>query len=324
MRNSINNKLFSTDLHCDALFSVSNGASLSKRRTRGHFDLVRMIEGGIQCEVLSIFIHPNWIPKKLWWGKVLKSLDRLEQFIESSSGKVSLAKSADEVMFNFGKNIRSVVLEIEGLHPIEDSPDKLEILWDNGIRIFTLTWNNSNKFAKSAMEAKYGDTGLTALGSEIVRQIDKMGGIIDLSHASDKTFYDVLEMGISPILSHSCVREICDNPRNATLEMIKSLGDAEGIIGINLFPGFLAKKKYSAVTSEDVVKHIEAVISVAGEDVAAIGSDFDGVRSLPADIPDVSAFGKIAETMKKRGFSETMIDKVIGENFLNYWHKKES
>ncbi len=311
------------DLHCDALFSVKNGASLTKRRPKGHFDLVKMQEGNISCEVLSIFIHPSWIPQRYWWRNIEKMLVRLRQSVEAAPTQWQQAKSASEIIENREKNIRSLILEIEGLHPIADNPDKLQFLWENGVRIFTLTWNNSNKFAKSATEAKYGDTGLTEAGREIVQQIDKMGGIIDLSHASDRTFFDVLEMGISPILSHSCVREIRDNPRNATLEMIKSLSDAGGIIGINLFPGFLSKKRYSSVTSDDVVEHIEAIISATGENVPAIGSDFDGVGTLPTDIPDASAFGKIAETMKRRGFSQTTINKVMGENFLNYWHKKE-
>ncbi|MCD6417311.1 membrane dipeptidase [bacterium] len=324
IKNPMERTNYYTDLHSDALFSVKRGKSLTERRRRGHFDLPRMIEGGIWCEVLSIFIHPYWYRQERWWEKVEGQIRILKEAVDSAPDEWNQAKSYSDFLKNIQNGKRSLLLEIEGLHPIEDDPDRIEYLWNAGVRIFTLTWNNSNKFATSAADAQKGeDAGLSELGRDIVEKIVQMGGIIDLSHASDRTFFDVVDMGISPILSHSCVREIKKNFRNATLDMIKTLGKIGGIIGVNLFPGFLSSKKYTDVSSDDVVDHIEAIISAGGEDVCAIGSDFDGVKYLPADIPDASKFFVIAETMEKRGFSKNLIDGVMGSNFLKFWMKKE-
>ena len=312
------------DLHCDALFSVRNGSALTKRRRKGHFDLIKMQEGGIWCEVLSLFAYPLKIPKAFWWRTIEKQLNRLEQALSAAPDKWALAANPQQIIENRRRGLRSIIIEIEGLHPIENSADKLEILWNAGVRIFTLTWNNSNIFATSAAEAIVKDNGLTHEGRRVIRQIEHLGGIIDLSHSSDKTFFDVLEMGISPILSHSCIRELRENKRNATLEMVKQLGDAHGIIGINLFPGFLSNRKYSVVTSDDVVNHIESAMSAGGENVVAIGSDFDGVQALPADIPNASAYSNIAIRMSERNFSQKTIEKVVGMNFLKYWKNKET
>ncbi|MCD6594441.1 membrane dipeptidase [bacterium] len=310
-------KLFTADLHCDALSSVKNGAVLAGRRTKGHFDLVRMAEGGIWAEILSIFVHPKWIPKIFWWRAVLKQIVRLEQFIEAGDGKVKLARSPADLIDNFNNDIRSVILEIEGLHSIEQNPDKLVELWDMGVRIFTLTWNNSNRFAHSAVENQ--DAGLTDDGRAIARKITELGGIVDLSHSSDQTFYDILNLGIVPMLSHSCVRKLKNSSRNATDDMIQKLGEVGGIIGINFFAGFLSTKSYSNVSSEDIVRHIVEIIDIAGENVSAMGSDFDGVSYLPNDIADAGSFYKIAETMEQHDIEFDTIEKVMGNNFLNYW-----
>lgn len=245
--------------------------------------------------------------------------------IEAAPNRVAQAISPEQVWTNYKNNKRSLILEIEGLHPIEDNTERIQFLWDAGVRIFTLTWNNSNKFASSAADVNRGKIerdGLTDAGIEICKQINELGGIIDLSHSSDTTFYDVLSLGISPILSHSCVRELKDNKRNATKEMIAALGEAGGVIGINFFPGFLSVKRYGDVTSDDILTHISAAMEVGGENVAALGSDFDGVSALPADIPDASGFKKIAQKMVQKGFDDSTIKKVMGLNFLQYWTQR--
>ncbi|MCD6532375.1 membrane dipeptidase [bacterium] len=314
-RSEINNYL-TVDLHCDALSAVKDGRVLAEGRKGGHFDLPRMEKGGLWVQVLSIFVHPEWIPRSLWWKKVGEQVNRLHTALESSD-RWRLALSPGDVDENYRNGIRSLILEIEGLHPIEDDPDLLEKLWNFGVRIYTLTWNNSNRFAHSAKE--YQDRGLTDDGREIVREIDSLGGIVDLSHSSDRTFFEVVNMGIVPMLSHSCVREIKNSTRNATRLMIEALGESGGVMGVNFFPGFLSSKSYGDVTSEDVVAHIERIIEYAGPEVPALGSDFDGVKRLPADIPDVASFWRVAQSLEEKGFDEDSIAGILGENFMDYW-----
>ncbi len=315
-RNEVNDYL-TVDLHCDALSAVKNGRVLAEGRNGGHFDLPRMEKGGLWVQVLSIFVHPRWIPKGLWWQKVVEQIERLHQAVDAAPDRWQLALSPQDIDENYENGVRSLVLEIEGLHPIEDDPDKIEKLWEYGVRIFTLTWNNSNRFAHSAQE--YQTRGLTDDGREIVREIDSLGGMVDLSHSSDRTFFDVVNLGIKPMLSHSCVREIKDSTRNATRAMIESLGEVGGVMGVNFFPGFLSSRGYDEVTTDDIVEHIERIVEYGGEYVPALGSDFDGVKALPADIADVSDFWRVAEKLEQKGFDNEQIAGILGENFMDYW-----
>jgi len=310
-------EVFTADLHCDSLFAVKKGSSLANGRKKGHFDLPRMQSGCISCQVLSIFVHPRWIPKHLWWRKVEKQIAILHQALDAAPESWTLAKSPQEVSENRENGVKSLVLEIEGLHPLESNTGKLDELWEIGVRIYTLTWNNSNRFAHSASDDQ--NAGLTEDGKAIVKEIIQRGGIIDLSHSSDRTFYDILDMDIAPLLSHSCLRSIKNSSRNATDDMVRKLGETGGIIGINFFPGFLSTKSYKKVTSENLVEHIEMAIELGGENIAALGSDFDGVQALPDDIPDAASFWRIAETMNSHGISGNTISKVMGKNFLNFW-----
>ncbi|RKZ33883.1 hypothetical protein DRQ33_03350 [bacterium] len=315
-------RMLTADLHCDVLSSVKNGWTLINGRNSGHFDLPRMERGGISCQVLSIFVHPRWIPEKLWWKKVNRQLAILDDALKSASDRLRLTRTPQEWMENHSDGIKSVILEIEGLHPIEKNPDRLAQLWDKGVRIFTLTWNNSNRFAHSSMDDQ--SKGITPDGKEIVNQINQMGGIIDASHSSDRTFYDLLEMGISPMLSHSCVRELKDSSRNITLDMIEKLGQANGIIGINFFPGFLSSKKYKQVSLGDLIAHIDKVMEVSSEKVPALGSDFDGVRALPSEIHDAEDFWKIAFFMHENNYNSNVIENVMGKNFFHFWKSRSN
>ena len=308
----------SVDLHCDALSAVKNGAKLAERRNKGHFDLQRMKEGGLWVEVLSIFVNPQWYIGEARWRAVEKQLRRLEEAL-SASDEWRLVTNPKDIEKNKSSGKRSLILEVEGLHSIEDKPDRIQELWERGVRIFTLTWNNSNRFATSCMDED--DVGLKPDGKEMVKSITKMGGIIDLSHASEKTFFDVLEMGITPILSHSALRRHKNSKRNATDEMVRQLGEVGGIIGINFFPGFLSTKSYSKVTSLDIIKHIATACELGGEDLIALGSDFDGVKHLPKDISDASYFWVIARNLSQNGFENDTIFNIMGRNFINFWQR---
>ncbi len=270
--------------------------------------------------MLALFVHPRLVPKVLWWRSIQRQLARLDELLSCDESLV-LALTPDDVVESARRGVRCVVVALEGLHAVEgDAEERMELLWQRGVRIFTLTWNNSNAFASAALDV-HADGGLSPEGRKMVGWIRERGGIVDLSHASDKTFWDVLELGVTPILSHSALRELCGTSRNATTAMVRALGEAGGVIGINLFPGFLAKKRYSAVTSDDVVAHISAAIDAGGEGVAAIGSDFDGVKALPKDIPDAAAFAKIPQKLLEYGFGEDVVKGVVGANFIRCWRK---
>ncbi|RKZ30993.1 membrane dipeptidase, partial [bacterium] len=179
------------------------------------------------------------------------------------------------------------------------------------------TWNNSNKWATSCMDKTAQDKGLTPEGVEALAEINRLGGIIDLSHSGEKTFWDIMEQSeAAPICTHSCCRAIKDSPRNLTDEQIKSLIERGGVIGINFYTGFLSTKSHGEVVVADLVNHIEHIFELGGEKNAALGSDFDGVSHLPREMTDCTGIVAITEEMLRRGFEREVVIGVLGRNFL--------
>ncbi len=307
---------FVADLHCDALFAERDARALAFGKTHGHFDFRRMEEGGVWLEVLSLFVDPKHTPREFWWKAALQQLAIARKAVELTEGRFAIATTANEVEANFAAGIRSIMIEIEGLHPIEHRHERLELLWKHGVRIFTLCWNNPNEFCNSAVIDQ--NIGLTDDGFALVRELHTRGACIDLSHASDAAFFQVTNMGIPPMLSHSCVRELKNSPRNATLDMLTILGHLQGICAVNFYPGFLSAQKKQGVSVEKIIDHVEAVIYAAGESAVALGSDFDGVECLPFDLPDIGAFASLRDKFAARGFDSATIAGIFGENFFNY------
>lgn len=192
----------------------------------------------------------------------------------------------------------------------------------------TLTHNRSLDWAGSCN----GDPaqGLSPFGEEIVREMNRLGMLVDLSHVSIQTMRDALQITQSPVIfSHSSARAICDHPRNVPDEILKRLPANGGVVMINFFPTFivptaeLEKDKEALGTLSTVVDHIEHVIRVAGIDHVGIGSDYDGVSKLPVGLEDVTTYPKITLELLKRGYSENEIHKILGRNILRVLKEAE-
>ena len=148
--------------------------------------------------------------------------------------------------------------------------------------------------------------------------MNSLGIMVDLSHASDKTFYDCLRYSKAPaIASHSCCRSLCSHRRNLTDQMLRDLGAAEGYVGINFYPTFLSDSTDPVPGVEAIVNHIEMALELCGEDHVGIGSDYDGIEITPAGMEDVSKIGLVFDEMRLRGYSEALISKVSGENLMS-------
>lgn len=268
--------------------------------------------------MLSIFVHPHWIPKPTQWKKALSQIERLRTALEISQC-VRLALKPEDVIQNVKNNILSIVLEIEGLHSLGGKIERINELFNHGVRIFTLTWNNPNEFAGSSVETP--EQGLTMLGRKALKLLMELGAIIDFSHVSEKALFEAIEMGVKPILSHSCARTLKNNVRNISDEALLAIGKAEGLVGVNFYPGFISSKSWCDVTLDDLIEHIEYTADVSGESCVALGSDFDGVRCLPREIKSASDFFKIPQRLLERGHSENLTKKICGTNFINFWRR---
>jgi len=222
---------------------------------------------------------------------------------------------------------------IEGGHAIEDSLSALREFYRLGVRYMTLTHTNTNNWADSAggidspAEKRHG--GLSDFGREVVREMNRLGMMVDISHVSDDTFRDAIETSQAPVIaSHSSCRALTNVPRNLTDDMLKALAKNRGVVMINFYNGFInteyAKpgtpapgKPASAATLDMLMRHFEHAIKVAGIDHVGIGSDFDGVDGLvPAGMEDVSKLPAITYELLKRGYSDADVKKLLGENLL--------
>ncbi|MCK5833329.1 dipeptidase [bacterium] len=307
------------DLHADTFSSLESTSDFTSAWLKKHIDLQRMLKTGLWAEAFSLFVYPKWgreKPKR--WHKIaIRELENIENAVQNSQGQFAIAHNSAEIIANKAKGVVSAVIEIEGLHSLLGELNEINNFFNRGVRIFTLTWNNSNDWATSCMAPTAKTEGLTEDGIEAVRKIDSLGGFIDFSHSGEQTFWqtmDIIER--PPICTHSCCMALQTSPRNLTDEQISAIIDKNGIIGVNFYPAFLSPKDKSEVTSVDIVDHIEHIISLGGEGNVGLGSDFDGISHLPTDIDDCTGLANITRELIRRGFSEEKILKILGGNFL--------
>jgi membrane dipeptidase len=242
---------------------------------------------------------------------------------------VGLALTANDVRKTKRDGKIAAILAIEGGHAIEDDLVLLRSFYRLGVRMMTLVWNSTNWADASFDEPKHN--GLTDFGQDVVREMNRLGMMIDVSHAADKTVWDTLEVSRDPIIaSHSCAQAICDHKRNINDELIKAMADAGGVICVNFYSTFLDQdfkdKSAKGLKPEPpplskMIDHIDHIASVGGIDSVGLGSDFDGMNPPPIGLEDVSKMPKITEALLERGYSVEDTAKIVGGNFLRLFHQ---
>jgi membrane dipeptidase len=272
--------------------------------------------------------------------------------------------SSSDIRRIAGDGKRAILIGIEGGHAIEDSLDLLRAFYRFGARYMTLTHTNSNNWADSSGdEAKHN--GLTAFGKDVVLEMNRLGMLVDISHVSDKTFYDVIETTKAPVIaSHSSARALCDHPRNMTDDMLRAVAKNHGVVMVNFYSVFLSQRVRDAAKRRDetlkpqiaelkvkdpdegplyeqgiqdlyranplpkipftvIVDHIDHIVKVAGIDSVGLGSDFDGISDTPSGMEHIAKFPAIRDELKRRGYSEADVRKIMGENFMRVFGEVE-
>ncbi len=303
------------DLHADTFSTDKETTKFTDGWQGKHIDLPRMFEAGIWGEAFSLFVHPKWGDgdKKAWLDLAYREMENIHNAIDRSP-KFELATNSQELLANKNRGAISAIIEIEGLHSLGGDLENIDKFFDLGVRIFTLTWNNSNSWATSCMYES--DGGLTYRGRDAIKRITSLGGLVDFSHSNQKTFRDTIDLlDKPPICTHSCCRALKESSRNLTDEQIRAIIERNGVIGVNFFPGFLSSKKYSETTAGDVVDHIEHIIQLGGAHNIGFGSDFDGVQCLPG-MSDCTGIVNVTKEMLLRGLDESTISGILGRNFF--------
>jgi membrane dipeptidase len=362
--NKLHQKAVLVDTHNDVLSSsVLEGKDISHRLTTGQSDFVRWKEGGLDVQFFSVWTDKTPRNKEGFFKDANQEIDSLEIIALRNPSQMVLATNYKQVKKGIRQKKLVGLIGVEGGHMIEDDLKKLDSLQERGMRYMTLTWNNSTSWATSAMdETQHSDSlphkGLTEFGKQIVRRMNELGVIVDLSHTGERTFYDALATVTKPVLlSHSSVWNICPVFRNVKDDQIKAVAKNGGVICINFYSGFIdsnfAKKmdqlegtegkrikdsigqnvdaaklneiwaKYFSQklgpyrpTISKLVDHIDYIVKLVGDDYVGIGSDFDGVSSVPVGLDDVTKYPLITEELKRRDYSNKSIKKILGGNVM--------
>jgi membrane dipeptidase len=237
------------DAHCDTAMRLigEDRIDLGERHDTGHMDLPRMAEGGLDAQIFACWLDPG-LPEREWIKRTLQMIDGVWEQAARHPDRLEIVLTGEALRRVVGEGKVAAVLGVEGGHAIMDDLGVLRDYYRLGVRCMTLTWNNTNNWADSSTDTmRWG--GLNELGRAVVREMNRLGMLIDCSHVSDSTFFDVLATSEDPILvSHSCIRAICDVPRNVSDEQLRALGGNGGVLCINYFPGFVDRGYWDEVS----------------------------------------------------------------------------
>lgn len=307
-------KFVYADAHCDTV-QVVTPWKLAFGNRETHLDFPRLC-GRAKLQFMAHFLGADVmsLPAADAWKRLRQQQLDL-RFAVSLSPEV-------EMLENFSQAGESdkvqLVAAIEGLDFLAGDYRRVDDLYEQGFRSFGLFWNNDSFLGSGAMASH--DRGLTGAGRELVRRLAERGWLVDLAHASERSFWqaaDILSgLGRPLFVSHACVKEICPHSRNLTDEQIRAIGESGGVVGLTLVPHFLAADGNADV--EDFARHALHIAELIGAEHIAIGSDFDGTDVLPKGIDGVQDVGVIHAALRKIGFSQVNADDIMGENLLRF------
>jgi membrane dipeptidase len=354
------------DTHNDVLsFMTDNDYDLGVSSVgKYHTDIARMKQGGLTAEFFSVYIDRKYATEGGSARRALDMIDYVYRAAEKYPNDLMMAYSTDDIRRAKKQKKIAALMGIEGGHAIEDSLMALRDFYRLGVRYMTLTHNNTNNWADSCCDtAKHN--GLSDFCKEVVREMNRIGMLIDVSHVSDKTMSDVFDISAAPIIaSHSSARALGDRPRNIPDDLLKRFTKNGGVVMVNFYPGFIDQKVVIASRERDarlkpqmdelrarykddpkkfeeeqskllaanplpatplsaLIDHFDHIAKVAGVDHVGIGSDFDGVPSLPVGMEDISKLPVITYELLKRGYSEQDVRKILGENFMRAFAQAE-
>jgi membrane dipeptidase len=350
------------DCHNDLVYRVLyENLDVGRRLPAGHVDIPRLKEGQVDVQVVALFVQNFLYPDKCA-KQAFELIEAMREAIEKNKDSVELARTGSDVERIVSRGKIAMPLAIEGGHAIEDDIDLLRKFHDLGVSSMTITHNISHGWADSSGDKpRWG--GLNDLGRKVIEEMNRIGMVIDISHVSDETFFDVLEVTEDPVIaSHSGCRALNPHHRNISDEMLRALAKNGGVIGIVFVLPFLRSDYNRAMgelqaigrpwfqkappiedldlrialehlragqdwpmenlpTLEDVLDHIDHAVKIAGVEHVGLGADMYPRTPSPVGIRGVQDYPQITRGLKKRGYSDEDIKKILGKNFLRVWKR---
>lgn len=297
------------DLHSDTLLDVAaKKRDISVRSTAAHIDLPRLREGGVDVQVFAVFVHPRFAGRG--FARATELIDAFDHLVAARSKILAGATTVEEIERQVKQGKIVGILAIENGSAVEHDLTNVDRLVRRGVRMMSLTWNQRNALADGAMEQQNG--GLTPFGRQVVARMQELGMVIDVSHLSERSFWDVLAASRGPLMAtHSNAAGLTPQPRNLADEQLRAIAAREGVVGVNFYPPFTG-----GPSLERVLDHIDYLVKVMGVDHVALGSDFDGFSERVRGLEDVSRLPNLTTGLLARGYSAGDIRKILGGNAL--------
>ena len=353
----------------DERFDLSTDSPASE----GHLDLGKARRGNLGAEFFSIWVDPKEFTGQ-YARRTLQLIDAVIQQARKNSREMVMAYSADDIVKarSTPEPRFAALMGIEGGHSIENDLGLLRDYYRLGVRYMTLTWSNSTEWADSSGDiddkSVVHHNGLTNFGKDVVREMNRLGMMVDVSHVSDRSFYNALLVSRAPVIaSHSSARALTNHPRNMTDDMLRAVALNNGVVMVNFYSAFIDedfRRQYEAMKDQrtaaldalqeklksadpatryresektgkewaakiprpllkSLIDHIDHIAKVAGIDHVGIGSDFDGIPSLPEGIDSAADLPRITEALVARGYTREQIHKILGGNLLRVFRDCE-
>lgn len=278
-----------------------------------HYTLERVQAGGVGVLVCALFTADDRLENPV--VRTLRMIDRAHDLERLSDGRLALATTAAAIDDLVAAGRTAMVLSIENGVACLDRIELLHTYYRLGVRAIGLTWNGRNHVADGCLVEATGSR-LTPFGRELVAAMNTLGMVIDVSHLSESCFWDLLEYTDGPLIaSHSNVRALCDHPRNLDDEQLRAIAARGGVVGVNFYPTFLRSDDPTLASVDDLVAHVVGLSERMGVEHVGIGSDFDGIETVPHGLEHPGKFGALATALAAAGIDAQAIDGVFYGNF---------
>ena len=300
------------DAHCDVLFQLwsAKGKKDFQNDSQLHitFEQLKRRKGSIQC--FAIYV-PETVAYEKRFEAALQMIDIFYNEILSLPG-VKFIQTKDDINMLKQDEI-GAILTLEGCEAIGKDAMKLRLFYRLGVRSFGLTWNYANLLADGALETR--GAGLTTFGKHVVQELNTLHVWTDVSHLNERSFWDVIEIAKNPIASHSNCTKLCQHPRNLNDEQLRALIKRNSMIGVTFVPQFLISEKQANIA--DIVKHIDYICSLGGENNIGFGSDFDGILET---VVNVSTYGEYENVINElcKHYAASTVERFLYDNFVEH------
>ena len=307
---NMHNRVLTLDTHCDTPMFFPKNVDFSTRDQQLLVDLHKMTEGHQDATIMVAYLPQPTDNPTVFADNIF---DKIETIVAQNSSYINIARTPADLWMNKHRGLKSIMLGIENGIALDGKLENLQHFAERGIVYMTLCHNGDNDICDSA-RGNHTHNGVSAFGRQVISEMNRLGIMVDMSHAGEKSFYDALELSTQPIVcSHSSCHALCDHPRNLTDQQMRALAQKGGVMQVTLYNGFLVKD--GEATIEDAMRHLQHAIQVMGIDHVGLGTDFDGDGGIRG-LANSSELIHFTRQLMARHFNEDDIQKIWGGNFL--------